>query len=45
MTQGAAVLMLHDFGRVLSTEYTDGACETEAEVSESLKRRLVEYLV
>ena len=36
--------MLHDFARVLSTEYSEDACEVEAEVSESLKRRLAEYL-
>jgi len=39
---GATLAMLHEFGRVLSTRYLeeDGVVEVEAEVPESLKRRL-----
>jgi GTPase len=39
---GATLAMLHEFGRVLSTRYLDedGSVEVEAEVPESLKRRL-----
>ena len=37
---GATLAMLHEFGRVLSTRYEDDACEVDAEVPESLKRRL-----
>ena len=39
---GATLAMLHEFGRVLSTRYVDedGSVEVEAEVPESLKRRL-----
>lgn len=37
---GAALAMLHEFGRVLSTRYEDDVCEVEAEIPESLQRRL-----
>jgi GTPase len=38
---GATMALLHEFGRVLSTRYReDGACEVEADIPESLKRRL-----
>jgi GTPase len=38
---GATLAMLHEFGRVLSTHYReDGTCEVEAEIPESLQRRL-----
>jgi GTP-binding protein HflX len=39
---GATMAMLHEFGRVLSTQYLeeDGSVEVEAEIPESLKRRL-----
>jgi GTP-binding protein HflX len=36
---GASIAMLHEFGRVLETRYSEGFCEIEAEVPESLKRR------
>ena len=45
LAKGGMLSMLHDFARVLSTEYSEDACEVEAEVSESLKRRLAEYLL
>src|SRR5205085_1018791 len=39
---GASLAMLHEFGRVLSTRYLEDEAlvEVEAEVPESLKRRL-----
>ncbi len=38
---GAALALLHEFGRVLATRYRDdGSCEVEADIPESLKRRL-----
>lgn len=37
---GATLALLHEFGRVLSTRYEDDSCEVDAEVPESLKRRL-----
>ncbi len=38
---GATLAMLHEFGRVIETHYTDDGCEVIADVPESLKRRLV----
>jgi len=37
---GAKLAMLHEFGRVLATRYCGEDCEVDAEVPESLKRRL-----
>ena len=37
---GATVALLHEFGKVLSTRYTGEWCEIEAEIPESLQRRL-----
>jgi GTP-binding protein HflX len=37
---GATLAMLHEFGRVLSTRYEEDSCEVEAEIPQSLKRRL-----
>lgn len=45
LTEGGSLSMLHDLGRVLATEYGDDACVVEAEVSESLKRRLARFLL
>ena len=42
-SDGATLALLHEFGRVLSMRY-DGGCEVEAEIPESLKRRLVKFL-
>jgi GTPase len=36
---GAALALLHEFGRVLSTRYDEEICEVEAEIPESLQRR------
>ncbi|HWB82581.1 MAG TPA: GTPase HflX [Bryobacteraceae bacterium] len=38
--EGAMIALLHEFGRVISTRYAGGFCEIEAEIPESLKRRL-----
>jgi GTP-binding protein HflX len=37
---GATLALLHEFGRVLSSRYEGDFCEVEAEIPESLKRRL-----
>jgi GTP-binding protein HflX len=37
---GATLALLHEFGRVLSTRYDGDSCEVEAELPESIKRRL-----
>jgi hypothetical protein len=37
---GATLAMLHEFGRVLSTRYEQNRVVVEAEVPESLERRL-----
>jgi 50S ribosomal subunit-associated GTPase HflX len=37
---GATLAMLHEFGRVLSTRYEENRVVVEAEVPESLERRL-----
>jgi GTP-binding protein HflX len=42
--EGAALHLLHEFGRVFAIHYRDGCCEVEAEVPESLKRKLAGYL-
>jgi hypothetical protein len=39
-SDGATLALLHEFGRVLSTRYDGAVCEVEAEIPESLKRRL-----
>jgi len=43
--EGAPLHLLHEWGRVLSVAYAADDCEVEAEVSESLKRRLASYLI
>jgi GTPase len=37
---GATLALLHEFGRVIETRYRGQDCEVEADVPESLKRRL-----
>jgi GTP-binding protein HflX len=37
---GASIHLLHEFGRVISTQYEDDDCLIDAEVSQSLKERL-----
>ena len=45
LTEGALVSLLHDRARVTSSNYTDEACELEAETPESIRRRLKQYVV
>jgi len=42
---GPELDLLHRFGRVLETRYTSEACEVEAEVPESLRRRLAGWTI
>jgi GTP-binding protein HflX len=42
---GAAVGLLHEYARVTATRYTEDAVEVEADVPESIRRRLQKYLV
>ena len=37
---GPELALLHEFGRVLATRYTSDGCEIEAEIPQSLQRRL-----
>jgi GTP-binding protein HflX len=37
---GATLALLHEFGKVLATRYSGVSCEVEAEIPESLERRL-----
>jgi GTP-binding protein HflX len=37
---GATISLLHEFGRVLDTQFDGDVCEIEAEIPESLSRRL-----
>jgi GTP-binding protein HflX len=39
-SDGATLAMLHEYGRVLSVRYEGDQCEIEAELPESVKRRL-----
>jgi 50S ribosomal subunit-associated GTPase HflX len=43
--EGAPVNMLHQYARVTATRYKSDTCEIEAEVPESIRRRLKKYLV
>jgi GTP-binding protein HflX len=40
---GAKVAMLHEYGCVIDTRYEDGVCEVDADVPESLRRRLEQF--
>jgi GTP-binding protein HflX len=42
--EGSLIHLLHEKAKVLSTRYRDDVCELEAEVPESIKRRLSGYL-
>jgi 50S ribosomal subunit-associated GTPase HflX len=43
--EGSLIHLLHERAKVLSSQYRDDVCELEAEVPESVKRRLAGYLV
>ena len=42
--EGAAVSLLHELGRVLDIRYSDEFCDVEADVPESLRKRLAAFL-
>ena len=42
--EGASISLVHQFGRVLSIHYSGNCCEIDAEVPQSLQRRLAAYL-
>jgi len=44
-SEGSSIHLLHERARVLATRYEDNCCEIEAEVPESVKRRLSQYIV
>ena len=43
--EGSLIHLLHERAKVLSSQYRGDLCELEAEVPESVKRRLSGYLV
>jgi GTPase len=43
--EGSLIHLLHERAKVLSSQYRGDVCELEAEVPESIKRRLSRYLV
>jgi GTPase len=45
ISEGAPLHLLHEFGRVVSTRYTEDSCEVEALAPDSLRRKLAKYLV
>ena len=44
ISEGAPVHLLHETARVLATRYSGDYCEMDAEVPESIRRRLEKYL-
>jgi len=45
LTQGANIALLHELGRVLEIRYSSDCCEVEADVPESLRLRLAEFVL
>ncbi len=45
VSEGGKLHLLHELGRVIETRYDGDWCDVEAEVSDSLKRKLREYVV
>ncbi len=43
--EGSLLHILHERAKVLSTRYTDDSCEVEAEVPESVRKRLEPFLI
>ena len=43
--EGAILHLLHEQARVLSTSYSAATCEVEAEIPESLRRKLADYIL
>ncbi len=44
LTEGASISLVHELGRVIDIHYTGEFCEVEAEVPESLRSRLAEFV-
>ena len=44
LSEGARISQVHELGRVLETWYAADSCEMDAEIPESLRRRLTAYL-
>jgi GTP-binding protein HflX len=44
-SEGSLIHLLHERARVLTSRYDGDCCEIEAEVPESVKRRLTDYIV
>ena len=44
-SEGAPIHLLHESAKVLTSRYEGDSCEIEAEVPESVKRRLARYIV
>jgi GTP-binding protein HflX len=45
LAAGAEIALLHGSARVIREEYTEALCEVEAEVPDSIRRRLARYVV
>lgn len=45
MTQGANIALLHELGNVVEIRYESDCCEVEAEVPESVRQRLAEFVL
>jgi GTP-binding protein HflX len=45
LRDGAAIALLHEFGRVRAEDYDGNLCEIEVEAPESLRKRLRRYLI
>jgi hypothetical protein len=44
-SEGSLIHLLHERAKVLASRYEGDCCEIEAEVPESVKRRLTRYIV
>lgn len=44
LTEGGSIALLHELGRVAQSRYTDQYCEIEADVPDSVKRRLAGFV-
>jgi GTP-binding protein HflX len=45
ISEGGPLHLLHEHARVLTTRYSGESCEVDAEVPESIRRRLAEFVV
>jgi GTP-binding protein HflX len=45
ISEGGPLHLLHEHARVLATRYSGESCEVDAEVPESIRRRLTEFVV